>query len=145
MSTIITSTQAKFGNFDAANGMLLTFGAYTGTLTFPARSTGNQTQAWNLTTVAASNIDTRATFAAGSAKFDANGYFTSNWFSFGGSGLPVMDLGASNGFIGLYQLYCTVADSKLTIHGRQFLSNNSTVEVGIASYRVVLLGFANTL
>ncbi|MEE4012090.1 hypothetical protein V1T76_08525 [Roseibium sp. FZY0029] len=131
------------GGFDTDIGMMLSFGAYTGSLTFPSRSTGSSTGAWNLTTTVATGLDARATFASGMGYLSASGYFTGAWFSFGGSALIVWQESGPGGFSAKYQVYSAVSGGNLIVGGRQFISNYSTVKSATFHFRILPLGFAS--
>ncbi|CTQ53533.1 hypothetical protein LP7551_02057 [Roseibium album] len=143
MSVDIQNGRLIAGGFNSDHGMLLCFGVYTGTLSFPSRSTGSQTQAWNVSSTAASGINSLATFASGMGKLTASGYFTTNWFSFGGSAVPVWIDDSSGGFDAKYQVWVSIGSGNLYVKGRQYISNHSKVGSATVSYRVALLGFAS--
>ena len=143
MSFDYQNGRLKIGPFDTDNGMLLCFGVYTGTLNFPSRSTGSSTAAWEVATNAATEIDSRASFALGMCQLSASGYFTTNWYGFGGSGVPVWIDNGPGGFDAKYQVWGLITGGNLQIRGRQYISNHSTVGSSTLSYRIALLGFAN--
>lgn len=145
MTVDIRSDRVIAGGFNADNGMLLCFGVYTGTLSFPSRSTGSSTAAWEVATNAATGINSLATFASGMGRLSASGYFTTSWFPFGGSAVPVWIDGGSGGFSAKYQVWSLITGGALQIRGRQWISNHSNVGSATLSYRIALLGFANPL
>ncbi|MCK7615171.1 hypothetical protein [Roseibium sediminicola] len=145
MSTLIdlANNIYRFGGFDPDNGMMLPFAAYTGSLSFPSRSTGSSTAAWDLATTVATGLDPRATFVSGMGQLTAPGYFTSAWYSFGGSTLIVWQENGPGGFSAKYQVFSAISGGNLIVGGRQYISNHSTVQSATFNFRILLLGFAS--
>lgn len=146
MSTLIDlpNNIYRLGGFDVDNGMALPFAIYTGNMSFPSRQTQSQTQAWNVNKVIASNIHSRAIISSAMGRMSADGYFTTDWQAIGGSGILAWIDNGPGGFDAKYQSWLSISGGNLTLWGRQYISNHSTVGSATLSYRIALLGFANT-